>query len=86
MANTPYYDYAYGLDSLCISVPFLLALLVFYCTYIGFFKSYSHRIRNKKLAARYVFSSLATGTVRVSDRQFITSHRIKLFTLFCSHS
>jgi len=47
-----YFDYAYTLDSLTLAVPFLLALLVFYATYYGFYRSYSERIRAKKLVTR----------------------------------
>lgn len=47
-----YYDYAYEYDYLCLAIPFLLALVLFYVVYWCFFRSYSHRIRNKKLAGK----------------------------------
>lgn len=47
-----YYDVIYAYDYLTLAVPFLFALLIFYLSYWAFFRSYSHRIRAKKLVAR----------------------------------
>ena len=47
-----YYDIAYTYDSLTLTVPFLLALLIFYLTYLGLFKRSHHRIRAKRLVAK----------------------------------
>jgi len=47
-----YYDIVYEFDYLTIAVPFLIALLIFYATYLVLFRSVSHRIRAKRLVAR----------------------------------
>ena len=53
MAKTgPYYEIAYSFDYLTLAVPFLLALLIFYVSYVALFHSVSHRIRAKLLVAR----------------------------------
>ena len=49
-----YYDYVYEFDYLTIAVPFMFSIVLFYVTYWAFFKSYPHRIRQKKLVSRYV--------------------------------
>ena len=50
--NKPYYDIAYQLDSFTITVPFLLALAIFYIAYLIMFRSQHHRIRSKKLVSK----------------------------------
>ena len=52
METMYYYDYAYAYDYLTLSVPFMLALLVFYLTYLGMFRRSHHRIRTKNLVAK----------------------------------
>ena len=47
-----YFDYAYTFDSLTLAVPFCFAILVFYVIYWAFYRSYSERIRTKKMVAR----------------------------------
>jgi len=52
MATKLYYDIAYGFDYLTLAVPFLIALLLFYSVYSGYFRSFSSRVRAKRLAQR----------------------------------
>lgn len=49
-----YYDYVYEFDYFTLAIPFMFSIVVFYITYWAFFKSFSHRIRHKKLVSRYV--------------------------------
>ena len=65
--STLYYDYAYGFDSLCLSVPFLAATVIYYITYMALFRNYSHRIRSKKLVARYVYHRVRTRLMSSAD-------------------
>ena len=52
MATRLYYDVVYEFDYLTLAVPFLVALLLFYSVYSGYFRSYSSRVRAKRLSQR----------------------------------
>lgn len=52
MATKLYFDYAYEFDYLTLAVPFLVAILIFYSTYSAYFRSFSSRVRAKRLAQR----------------------------------
>mmetsp|Transcript_24830 Transcript_24830/g.33244 ORF Transcript_24830/g.33244 Transcript_24830/m.33244 type:complete len:265 (-) Transcript_24830:582-1376(-) len=52
MSETAYYDLAYTYDFLTIAIPFVIALAVFYPTYLGMFRRSHHRIRSKRLVAK----------------------------------
>ena len=47
-----YFEYAYAFDYLTLTIPFCVALVVFYLTYLCLFNSVSHRFRAKRLVSR----------------------------------
>ena len=78
-----YYDYVYEFDYFTLAIPFMFSIVVFYITYWAFFKSFSHRIRHKKLVSRYVdiFSS-AFNSVTFSVRFYFITYPDSLLYLW----
>ena len=50
MTSALYYDVVYAFDYLSLAVPFLVAIGLFYSVYSSYFRSYSSRVRAKRLA------------------------------------